>query len=421
MINTSESAHFNNNYNYHNPNGIINPNISLEYKNNSVGNISVIQKNNTNNNMFSNNMININETNVSIKLKRGRKKILFDGVKTELLDKAFLREFKSYIKKTKLLRGIYEEMKTEEKKFWNEFMLNSTPPFTFTIHGERTEFKSYNKCLLNFIFSFTSSRELYEKFIKDREREVVMALINKKFNKRSVDEKTFLYYSYYGRNLHKIYSTQDLDLDFMDLVNEYCHEYEEPKSMSEKSLNFNKKMSKDKVKSYYNSNGSFTKATTISNVSVNSDSKTNGNFNVNRSSTSGSLNKLFATSTCNLSSNCNYNFNYMNIINDLHVPGLNTSYSNLGYSNQLQNHTQQSNENKEFTGGGNFSKNSLMNLSYLNLTTKPTVKQNISYNPMNNLSIVESNNRSMTQSSSENIQNALFKNKRQIRFNSEFK
>jgi hypothetical protein len=62
---------------------------------------------------------------------------------------------------------------------------------------------------MKYIFSFPSARYLYECFIKDRELEVTTQIIGKKLTSRNENEnKTILYYSLYGRNLHKIYSPE---------------------------------------------------------------------------------------------------------------------------------------------------------------------------------------------------------------------
>ena len=139
--------------------------------------------------------------------KKGRKKFLFDGFKTEIYDKAFIREFKNYLKKSKsLLRGIFEELKTEEKIFWNEFLSNNNPPFIFTPNGNKIEFKSFSKGLLRFIFSYPSVRNLYSLFVKEKEKEIIASIINKKIKK--VEIKMLPYYSFYGKNLHKLYSNE---------------------------------------------------------------------------------------------------------------------------------------------------------------------------------------------------------------------
>lgn len=154
-----------------------------------------------------------NFSTVSNNKKRGRKKFLFDGVKTEILDKAFLREFKSYLKKSKnLLRQVYEELKPEEKLFWNEFMQNNNPPFFYTQNRQKVEYKSFSKSLLKFIFSHSSLRNLYSVFVKEREKDIINSIIDKKIKK--IDRKMLLFYSFYGKNLHKLYSSDYSINDF---------------------------------------------------------------------------------------------------------------------------------------------------------------------------------------------------------------
>lgn len=161
---------------------------------------------------YSNNLNNLNQSASNLSLtrnkRRGRKKMLIDGIKTELLDKAFLREFKSFLKRSKCLRVVYDELTREEKIFWNEFLMVSSPPFAFTIKGlsEKIIFKSYNKELLQFIFSQPSARQLYEIFIKEKEKDFVISILQKKLNKKNIDRKLLLFYTFYGKNLYKLYN-----------------------------------------------------------------------------------------------------------------------------------------------------------------------------------------------------------------------
>lgn len=159
-------------------------------------------------------------TNISMNnsgTKRGRKKILFDGVKTEIIDKAILREFKLYVKKSNSLKIIYDELKQEEKEFWNEFMNNSAPPFVFTINGRIQKFKSYNKNLMRYIFSHNSIKSLYSNFLKEKDNDIGLKVLQKKCNSTQViDKKKRIYYSLYAKNMHKFYSV-DEDLDIEEL------------------------------------------------------------------------------------------------------------------------------------------------------------------------------------------------------------
>jgi hypothetical protein len=147
--------------------------------------------------------------------KRGRKKLLFEGIKTELIDKAFLREFKSYLKKSKSLKSIYDELKPDEKTFWNEFMQANSPPFNLTLNNQRFEYKSFSKNLLRHIFSFQSVRYMYIQFIKERGKDIVNSIVNKKIKK--IDRKMMLFYSFYGTNLHKLYSNDSCEINIDDI------------------------------------------------------------------------------------------------------------------------------------------------------------------------------------------------------------
>jgi hypothetical protein len=143
--------------------------------------------------------------------KRGRKKLLFEGIKTEIIDKAFLREFKSYLKKSKSLKNIYEDLKPDEKIFWNEFIQANSPPFSFTLGSQRIEYKSFSKNLLRHIFSYHSVRYLYVQFIKERGKDIINSIVNKKIKK--VDRKMMIFYHFYGTNLYRLYSNENSDIN----------------------------------------------------------------------------------------------------------------------------------------------------------------------------------------------------------------
>jgi hypothetical protein len=150
--------------------------------------------------------------------KRGRKKLLFDGIKTEIIDKAFLREFKSYLKRTKSLKYIYEEFKPEEKYFWNDFLQTNNPPFSFLVNNTRLEYKSYSKSFLKHIFSYSSVRQLYSQFFREKGKEIINSIVNKKIKK--VDRKLIIFYSFYGKNMHRLYSNEILNEINIDDVSE---------------------------------------------------------------------------------------------------------------------------------------------------------------------------------------------------------
>ena len=139
----------------------------------------------------------------SKKSKRGRKQILLAGVKTEILDKTFLREFKKYLKlKKKEFKNIFEQDAT----FWNEFLENKNPPFNYTNDGKKICFKSYNKNLMNFIFSRAGVNPLYTRFIMENKDAKFDKIFSKKKIKKSPDYYTIAFYKFYRENLNKLYS-----------------------------------------------------------------------------------------------------------------------------------------------------------------------------------------------------------------------
>ena len=154
------------------------------------------------------------------KIKRGRKKILLDGLKTELMDKAFIREFKKYIKlkqESKQFDNIFEK----DPIFWKEFSQNSVAPFIFTVNGEKVKYKSYNKQLLKMLFSRPDVRKLYSFFVNDREKDFSANINMKKIKK--LEHNLYLFSYYYGKNLHKIYSDEysanEISFENEELIN----------------------------------------------------------------------------------------------------------------------------------------------------------------------------------------------------------
>ena len=214
-LNNNQQNNTNNISNNGNNSGSINicsNNINNQIINNNK-NVKVQNLNNYNNKL--NHSCNNISFSSSFSKRRGRKKFLLDGFKTEILDKAFLREFRLYLKKSKNLRIIYDELRNDEKLFWNEFLQNNNPPFTFNINNQKVEFKSFNKNLLKYIFSFNSSKNLYSIFIKERGKDIIQSILNKKV--KQMDTKMILLYNFYGKNLHKLYSD---DYNINDLLYE---------------------------------------------------------------------------------------------------------------------------------------------------------------------------------------------------------
>jgi hypothetical protein len=162
---------------------------------------NVYTQDNLNNSM----KLNMSSCLFNSKIKRGRKKILLDGLKTELMDKAFIREFKKYIKlkqESKQFDNIFEK----DPIFWKEFSQNSVAPFIFTVNGEKVKYKSYNKQLLKMLFSRPDVRKLYSFFVNDREKDFSANINMKKIKK--LEHNLYLFSYYYGKNLHKIYSDE---------------------------------------------------------------------------------------------------------------------------------------------------------------------------------------------------------------------
>ena len=156
----------------------------------------------------------------SKKNKRGRKQILLSGVKTEILDKTFLREFKKYLKlKKKEFKNIFEQDTT----FWNEFFANKNPPFNYTNDGKKICFKSYNKNLMNFIFSRQGVNTLYTRFILENKDAKFDKIFSKKKNKKNPDYYTIAFYKFYRENLNKLYSQDysefEINVDDINLNN----------------------------------------------------------------------------------------------------------------------------------------------------------------------------------------------------------
>ena len=168
--------------------------------------------------LASNLKLNMSSCQFSYKSKRGRKKILLSGIKTEVMDKAFLREFKKYLKfNNKKFKNIYDE----DSVFWKEFLSKATPPFCFRWGDKKLEFKSYNKNFMKFIFSRTGVNTLYMKFINENRDINFNKLFKKK--KNNLDYYTLAFYKFYRENLNKLYSDDysehEINVDDFELTN----------------------------------------------------------------------------------------------------------------------------------------------------------------------------------------------------------
>ena len=151
--------------------------------------------------------------------KRGRKKCFPDGIKREIIDKAFLRQFKLYLRDSKILKNY--KLDPEEKTFWTEFSQNNNPPLRFTINNQKAEFRSFSTNLMKFIFSHNSVRNLYDQFAK--ETHLIKNLLDKKI--KNVSDKVKTYYCIYGSNMHKMYSIENsvYSADLLDIMNNVNH------------------------------------------------------------------------------------------------------------------------------------------------------------------------------------------------------
>jgi hypothetical protein len=169
--------------------------------------------------LSSNMKLNMSSCLLSYKPKRGRKKLLLSGIKTEVIDKTFLREFKKYLK-TK--QKEYSKIFDEDSVFWKEFLASSSPPFFFSSGGEKLEFKSYNKNLLKFIFSKPSANKLYSLFVNDK-KDIVYHQILSKRRVKKINYQTLAFYMFYRKNLNKLYSQEysanEINLDELDVNN----------------------------------------------------------------------------------------------------------------------------------------------------------------------------------------------------------
>ena len=156
----------------------------------------------------------------SKKNKRGRKQILLSGIKTEIMDKTFLREFKNYLKlKKKEFKNIFDE----DYVFWNEFLENKNPPFYFTQGGKRISFGGFNKKLMKFIFSKNGVIILYSRFISENKYAKFDKIFSKKKSKKRPDYYTMAFYKFYRENLNKLYSQDfsdsEINVDDFDINN----------------------------------------------------------------------------------------------------------------------------------------------------------------------------------------------------------
>ena len=136
-----------------------------------------------------------------MKHKKGRKKTLLDGIKTEIIDKAFIRKFKKYLKKK---RSQFSAEFGKDSSFWKEFFQNNIPPFSFTnSHGEKIEYKSFNRNYFKMIFARPTVRYLYSLFMQEQGKNILKSILAKK--SKTMNKQMMLFYKLYGMNMHKMY------------------------------------------------------------------------------------------------------------------------------------------------------------------------------------------------------------------------
>ena len=122
-------------------------------------------------NFISTNMkLNMSSGNLYFKLKKKRIRNEVKKIKniknSEEIEKPLLREFKKYLKKNKDKKE-FKKIFDKDKNFWKQFFIKSQP-FKFTQNGKELVFKSFNRSLMEFIFSRDDVNKLYEKFASDK-------------------------------------------------------------------------------------------------------------------------------------------------------------------------------------------------------------------------------------------------------------
>ena len=172
-------------------------NANLKFTNSSL-NISDSAKNKSSSNLK------------RVKKRKGRKRLFIDGIKTEIVDKAYIREFRKHLRKN---REKFRSYFDEEPGFWGEFLEQTNPPFCFRGDnkgscgggGKRSvEFKSYSQNLMKFLFGKSKFIELFRIFVKEKEHYLFDNFIKK--SKKNIPYNSLMFYKYYGKNLHIIYS-----------------------------------------------------------------------------------------------------------------------------------------------------------------------------------------------------------------------
>ena len=128
---------------------------------------------------------------------------------SEEIEKPLLREFKKYLKKNKDKKE-FKKIFDKDKNFWKQFFIKSQP-FKFTQNGKELVFKSFNRSLMEFIFSRDDANKLYEKFASDKSYHIQKKIKEKDKNQ---DNNTYeIYLKNFNKKYNKKYEEKDLELD----------------------------------------------------------------------------------------------------------------------------------------------------------------------------------------------------------------
>ena len=165
-------------------------------------------------NFISTNMkLNMSSGNLYFKLKKKRIRNEIKKIKniknSEEIEKPLLREFKKYLKKNKDKKE-FKKIFDKDKNFWKQFFIKSQP-FKFTQNGKELVFKSFNRSLMEFIFSRDDVNKLYEKFASDKSYHIQKKIKEKDKNQ---DNNTYeIYLKNFNKKYNKKYEEKDLELD----------------------------------------------------------------------------------------------------------------------------------------------------------------------------------------------------------------
>ena len=128
-----------------------------------------------------------------------KKKALKPGHKLEEIEKPLFREFKKYIIKN---QKELEHFFINGDSFWEQFLNGKkTPPFKYVLNDKEFTFNSFNRRLMDFIFSRRDVNVIYEKFVSDR-----IESFKKKLKEKDKYEDINYGYEIYLYNFNRIYN-----------------------------------------------------------------------------------------------------------------------------------------------------------------------------------------------------------------------